>query len=579
MNSPKRLLIFVHYNKWGELSEYVVFLLKKVRKIFAKIVFISNSPLSEQARAPLAGLYDDFLQRENEGSNFLAWKDVLMHEGIARLAAYDSVTLMNDTCFGPLFDLRAVYRRMEKKGVDFWGITNGTDTGKETPDTNAPTGEYIQSYFISFTQNVVRSAAFVNFWNHVKCQKNICAVDRKYEIQLTSCLKKAEFVADVLYDTSKLKLPSSNSASIPDILLQQHVPFMQINSLLQQTPPENDFFISCIQRKSRYPIALIYNYFSEYLTPEKSIAVTDHALKRHRKTSKAAHSIRSALHIHAFYTDIMHDILTRIVHGVHSPLDIFITTDSAIKASHIKQMLQWNFSHLYVRDVCVLENRGRDVWPWLRVAQRLADYDVAGHLHTKKSPIKSLIRGKIWLEENLAALLDRFEHIQSAFHRESSLGIIIPDIPTHFIFNPYVYITDTSMKTILQYIWNRLDCKKNINFSHLHQLVFPYGNMFWYRPKALEPLWNAKWSEKDIPIEPIQNHGTTLHALERLPVYVAWSEGYNFRISRSNSPVPYGFLIGAAREKDITAYKAAADKATFLYMRSQIRNRLLLKSH
>lgn len=66
--------------------------------------------------------------------------------------------------------------------------------------------------------------------------------------------------------------------------------------------------------------------------------------------------------------------------------------------------------------------------------------------------------------------------------------------------------------------------------------------MFWYRPAALQPLFNLKLSAVDIPTEPIPPDGTILHAIERIMVYVAWNEGYDYRIMVPQTPNITGFM-------------------------------------
>jgi len=98
-----------------------------MRPLFSKLVFISNSQLPDEKRASLMerGLMTDFIQRENSGFDFAAWRDGMSFIGFEELKSYDSVTLMNDTCFGPLWDLTDIYRKFENDGsVDFLGMTN-----------------------------------------------------------------------------------------------------------------------------------------------------------------------------------------------------------------------------------------------------------------------------------------------------------------------------------------------------------------------------------------------------------------------------------------------------------------------
>ncbi|NEH54072.1 alpha-L-Rha alpha-1,3-L-rhamnosyltransferase, partial [Rhizobium leguminosarum] len=122
-----RLLLYVHFNKHGQISEHVNYQLEKLRPLFSRVVLISNSPLSIDSQKALTerGLMDDFVQRENEGFDFAAWRDGMDVLGFDQLADYDSVTLMNDTCFGPLWDLEPIYQGFEENlSVDFWGMTN-----------------------------------------------------------------------------------------------------------------------------------------------------------------------------------------------------------------------------------------------------------------------------------------------------------------------------------------------------------------------------------------------------------------------------------------------------------------------
>ncbi len=42
-----RLLVYVHYNKYNVVSEYIYFQLKSIRSIYSDIVFVSNSHVSK----------------------------------------------------------------------------------------------------------------------------------------------------------------------------------------------------------------------------------------------------------------------------------------------------------------------------------------------------------------------------------------------------------------------------------------------------------------------------------------------------------------------------------------------------
>ena len=141
----ERLLLYVHYNKFNFISGHVLYQLEKIRPLYSRVVFISNSQLPEDVKDHLSNqhLVDDILERQNSGFDFAAWRDGMKTVGFDQLAHFDSVTLMNDTCFGPLWDLEPIYERFENENeVDFWGMTNY----RKNKDFN----EHIQSYYLSF---------------------------------------------------------------------------------------------------------------------------------------------------------------------------------------------------------------------------------------------------------------------------------------------------------------------------------------------------------------------------------------------------------------------------------------------
>ena len=158
-----RLLLYVHFNKYDIVSPHVKYQLEKVRPLFSKIVFISNSAVNQEEVEQLKKkhMIDVFLQRENKGFDFAAWRDGLSLVGYESLVEYDSVTMMNDTCFGPLWDLESYYKRFESdENVDFWGMTNHR-AGDVLP-------EHIQSYFVVYKKKLATSSTFKNYWSTIK---------------------------------------------------------------------------------------------------------------------------------------------------------------------------------------------------------------------------------------------------------------------------------------------------------------------------------------------------------------------------------------------------------------------------
>ena len=87
----QRLLLYVHYNKFNFISGHVLYQLEKIRPLYSRVVFISNSQLPEDVKSNLVAqhLVDDILERQNSGFDFAAWRDGMKTVGFDQLAHFD----------------------------------------------------------------------------------------------------------------------------------------------------------------------------------------------------------------------------------------------------------------------------------------------------------------------------------------------------------------------------------------------------------------------------------------------------------------------------------------------------------
>ncbi|MCL2489254.1 MAG: rhamnan synthesis F family protein [Propionibacteriaceae bacterium] len=202
-NDSTRVMFYAHFNKFGRVDDYVVYQLEQMRRLFDKVVMISNSPVCEADEKRLAGVTDKLIQRKNLGYDFAAWRDGMDDFGWDTLVKCEQLTLMNDTCFGPLFDFGAIFDQMQSRGADFWGMTTNialTDVLLDSRGrvTFAPT--HLQSYFMTFNQNVVQSEAFRHFWASIEDFADVLDVITNYEIRLTELLAENGFTYDSFFD-------------------------------------------------------------------------------------------------------------------------------------------------------------------------------------------------------------------------------------------------------------------------------------------------------------------------------------------------------------------------------------------
>lgn len=521
----KRLLLYVHFNKYNRVSSHVYYQLTQMRPLFSRVVFITNSHLAQEDQDKLRNqnLMDDFLQRENIGFDFAAWRDGMNHIGFDNLDSYDIVTVMNDTCFGPLWDVKDYYLSYEKQDeVDFWGLTNNRATKQFK--------EHIQSYFITFKKAVIQSNAFHDFWENIQNHTDVQRVIDDYETQVTTTLLDAGFKYSVIFDTTKEDashmLHADFSYYNPTAILNHRVPFIKVKAI-DNNQHITPYLLNDIQKNSTYPIDLIVSHMSEINYPDFSYLLGHKYVKKRERVDLKNQKV--AVHLHVFYVDLLEEFLTAFKQ-FHFSYDLFITTDSDDKKAEIEEILSANSQEA---QVFVTGNIGRDVLPMLKLKNYLSTYDFVGHFHTKKSKEADFWAGQSWREELIDMLVKPADNILAQLQQNPKIGLVIADMPTFFRYNKIVdawneHLIAPEMNTL----WQKMGMTKKIDFNAFHTFVMSYGTFVWFKYDALKPLFDLNLTDDDVPEEPLPQN-SILHAIERLLIYIAWNEHYDFRISKN----------------------------------------------
>ncbi|EYC50347.1 group 1 glycosyl transferase [Hylemonella gracilis str. Niagara R] len=229
-------------------------------------------------------------------------------------------------------------------------------------------------------------------------------------------------------------------------------------------------------------------------------------------------STRVALHLHAYYADMLGQIAQRLECNQIRP-DLFVSVkDEASRQIALDALRSYRGR---VVDVRVVPNRGRDIGPLLTAFgdQLVRDYDIVGHLHTKKSfDIKDRQTVDAWYAFELENLLGgkvggRMADTVIAYMADhTAVGIVFPD-------DPYV-VGWSSNRACAEPL------AKRVGLSSLpNEFNFPVGTMFWARTAVLKPFVALGLTWDDYPLEPLPYDGTMLHALERLFGLVPAAQG------------------------------------------------------
>lgn len=230
-----------------------------------------------------------------------------------------------------------------------------------------------------------------------------------------------------------------------------------------------------------------------------------------------------AIHLHLHYADLGEDF-ARQIGAAFDKADVFVTVTS----DKGRRLVDYAFRDYEGGSVTidVVPNRGRDIVPMLHV---LKTYDIAGkygvfgHFHGKKQIVNGVSLGGVWREFLLETLIgnrDVATDLLGLFADDRDLGIVFAE--------DRLGVSWTKNRRFADALAKRMQ-----PVPVMPELpVFPLGTMFWARPQALAPLVAVAFEPGELPIEPLPNDGSMLHAIERMLPAITESVGLTWATVR-----------------------------------------------
>jgi hypothetical protein len=240
------------------------------------------------------------------------------------------------------------------------------------------------------------------------------------------------------------------------------------------------------------------------------VLMAPYRFKSHSKETK----LQLAIQLHVFYVELLPQLFC-FIDNIPFQFDLLITC-KANEKDQVEEMCA-----LFNRGSCTIisvDNRGRDIGPWLLHKELYQKYDLVCKLHSKSSPHAPALCGwRLQLLFSLLASPNYIESLVNTFENDPVLGVAMP--PYHpRILNSIGWGDNHSLAANLCTTLG-LPMPETMD-------VFPAGSMFWYRPAALKGLLDKDWKIDDFPEEAGQSDGTVMHALERLIPTVANHNGF-----------------------------------------------------
>lgn len=535
-----RLGIFVFFDSQGVVDRYVIQLLAALRPNFKRLIVISNIALRSESENLLKEHCDALYFRENKGLDAAAFKQGLTSFcGWSEVEKYDEVVLVNDTFFGPIHSFDEMFAEMANKDVDFWGMSAGycqRDGWQCTEYGYIP--EHIQTFFVAFRQNMVRSEAFQKYWNNYNdTLTTFQDVVTRHEVVMTKHFQDLGFRWDIYADTarykSKFKDENFNLYFYHAANMMKEMKFPVIKRKVFSADVQNLLYMcdlgtasdamKYITRNSAYESSLIWeNILRLYNITDIYYSLNlNYVLSSEATPSEAIQEAALVFHIaNPFFAKLFCERAEILAER----LPVYLIPEGKEVCDIVNQYLK------QAGKVKVLESTGQETEMgafMLRCSELKTRYTYLGFVHDMNNPfrypttvLESTVQSYV---QNVASDLGYISQILHCFDENPRLGVLSTPFPIHHHgFGTYGntwgewYADTMHLARVL-----KLSC----NFSEEKQPIMNSG-AFWCRTSALQPLWDKSWKASDFRCSPVSQENKTNEVLKRILPFVAQSEGY-----------------------------------------------------
>ncbi len=530
----RRLLIYVVYDRRGDVEEYIPYALRALRPHATTILAVVNGALTDAGRERLEPVVDEIIVRENRGYDIWGYKAGLDAIG-ETIAEYDEVVLANDTWFGPVQPFGPVFERIDRRPLHFWGMTDHVRVEPHPFTESGYLPYHLQSYWVAVRREMFLSLEWAAYWRDLPEMTSYSDAVVKHEGIFTEHFTDHGFVGEVAFPTFTDKV-ENHAVLYAEQLVEAGCPTLKRRPFFQW-PPYLDHLgvvgrwtLETVERLG-YPMELVYADLARNVEPRtlNADAAMLEVLGDDGARYDSERPLRAVVIAHIFYPEMTDEIVAR-TRMLPTDYDLVITTPDESKAADITTRLSSRGFAGKVEVRVVASNNGRDQSAFLIGCRDLLlgdDYDLVVKLHSKKTPQDGYNVGVHFASQQFDNLLHSpgyAANVVALFQREPGLGIVFP--PTVHIGYPSLGHGWWANKPGFQRL--RDDLGIRVPVDDVSPLA-PFGSMFVARPEALRLLVEHPWSYDDFGDASAYEDGGLAHILERMPVYAAGERGFHAR--------------------------------------------------
>lgn len=510
----KRLGLFVIYDRDGIVDDYISYFLESLSPHLAHLVIVCNGKLTDASRQKLLPFTTDIFVRPNDGYDAGAIKDVLESlYGWSKVLEYDELLICNDTCYGPLFPLSSCFEEMDKREIDFWGMTEQGElrhskfwTRYEVSQTPSPS--HLQSYFINVKKRLLHSSHFHEFWKHLSVSNAIHETISNYEIAFTSTFIQQGYTcssyvdADAIISANSLMNYNYSVLDPVDLVVRYKCPLIKRKAFAYSGDEDigvlgnenKNMLVKLIEQKTDYDVNLIWdnllrtcNIGQIRTTLHMDFILSTSALGNKGNLFEQNTTVVVAYITAADELDSWLAYMSQIPSGIH-----LVVTTANMKAASTIRMNICNADIRIVEDnlhpIEALLLNCRDIimnYEYLCVVHDQVPRDDWGSKRMARS-----YRHLIW--ENTIANREYIENVLNEFIANTRLGFLTVQQPYH---GSYFMALGDGWRGEFQHA-KKLEKDFGIRLN-LSESIPPFAttHAFWCRTSALRIAFEGKWEK------------------------------------------------------------------------------------
>lgn len=199
----KNVCILILFQPCG-IHESILLTIKELSEKGFSVILVANHQVDREYIDKFRELCFSIIIRSNFGRDFGGFKYTIKHlhrNGL--LDKLDSLLLMNDSAFFPVAETDSLFNFLSSDSASFIGASE-----------NYLPKYHLQSYFLYFKKDIIRSKTFYKFWEKYRSKSSRRHIILKGEVRLTRYFKKNGFLSSCYLDYERfLKITDTRQAT------------------------------------------------------------------------------------------------------------------------------------------------------------------------------------------------------------------------------------------------------------------------------------------------------------------------------------------------------------------------------